>query len=130
MSQDLGRLLLRLGIGGMLFLHGLSKIEHGIAFIEGMMHGHGLPAFFAWGVYLGEVVAPACLVLGLWTRLAGLVCALDMIAAIALVHLKQLGDLGPAGGWAVELPMLYLVGSLAAALLGGGRYAAGRGQWS
>jgi putative oxidoreductase len=130
MSQDLGRLLVRLGVGGMLFLHGLFKIEHGVAFIEGMVRGHGLPGFVAWAVYLGEVAAPICLVLGLWTRLAGLAIAVDMLVALALVHAHELGHLGMAGGWAVELPALYLVGGLVAALLGGGRYAVGKGRWS
>ncbi len=130
MSQDLGRLLLRVGVGGMLLLHGLAKVWRGVAPIAGMLHAHGLPRAFAWGVYLGELVGPALLVLGLWTRIGGLLVAADMLVAVALAHLGALGQLGSSGGWAVELPALYFVGGLAVALLGAGRWSAGRGRWS
>ncbi len=130
MSQDLGRFLLRLGIGGMLLLHGLSKLVHGVAPIATELRAHGLPALLAWGVLAGEVVAPICLVLGALTRIAALVCAANMAVAIALVHPGGLLHLDAGGGWSVELPALYLVGALALALLGGGRYSAGRGSWS
>ncbi len=133
MEQDLGRLVLRLGVGGMLFLHGLAKIEHGIGPIAAAVHAHGLPAFFAWGVYLGEVVGPILLALGIWARIGALLCAADMVVAVLLVHLGQLGQLGhlgPTGGWAVELPALYFAGALAVVLLGAGRYALGSGRFS
>lgn len=130
MSQDLGRFLLRLGVGGMLLLHGLGKLRHGIGGVASLLTAHGLPAFLAWGVYLGEVVGPVLLVLGIWTRGAALLCAADMVVAVLLAHLAQLAQLGPSGGWAVELPMLYLTGSVAIFLLGGGRYAAGKGRLS
>ncbi len=130
MGQDLGRLLLRLGVGGLLLLHGIAKLRHGIGFVVETMHAHGLPGFFAYGVYLGEVVGPLLLLLGLWTRGAALLCAADMVVALLLVHLGSLWQLGPAGGWALELPALYLVGSLAVFFLGAGRYGAGKGRLS
>jgi putative oxidoreductase len=43
-----------------------------------------LPAFIAYGVYVGEVVAPVLIVIGLWSRIAALVVALNMVTAIAL----------------------------------------------
>ena len=46
MSQDLGRLLLRIAIGGLMILHGFHKMRHGIGGITDNVVAHGLPAAF------------------------------------------------------------------------------------
>ena len=46
-----------------------------------------------------------------------------MIIAILMVHTGDIFSLTPQGGWAIELPMLYLLPALALALTGGGCYA-------
>ena len=48
-----------------------------------------------------------------------------MVVALALAHRAELFDIGPMGGWAIELQGLFLFGSLAILLLGAGRYSVG-----
>jgi putative oxidoreductase len=126
--HDLGRLLLRVTVGGLLLLHGVHKIRFGISGIIDDVHAHGLATFIAYGVYLGEVVAPALLILGWGTRVAGLVVAFNMIMAVWLSHASQVFSFSRSGGSAIELDLLYMVGGLAVALLGPGRYSLSGGQ--
>lgn len=131
-ASDFGRLLLRWTIGGLILLHGLSKVTNGPGSLMPMLQGHGLPATLAWGVYLGEVVAPLLLIVGVWTRAAALVIVVNMLFALGLVHLNDLGRINQSGGWAVELQVMYLLGAAAIALLGAGRIGLGgpRGRWN
>ncbi len=130
--DDLGKLILRLAIGILILLHGIAKVLHGVGPIEAMMAARGLPAFLAWAAYIGEVVAPLLLILGLYTRLGGLLIMVNMLVAIALTHSGQLLQLGGSGGWRLELQGLFLFGGLAVAMLGAGRYSIGGkgGSWN
>jgi putative oxidoreductase len=120
-SNDLGKLILRLAIGGLMLFHGVDKIRHGIDPIKGMMTANNVPEFLAYGVYIGEVLAPLLVILGFWTRPAALILAIDMIVAVVLVHREQLGTLNPqSGSWSLELQGLYFFGALAIAFLGAG----------
>ncbi len=121
--DDLGRLLLRVTVGGLLILHGIHKLRHGVGGIEGQLHAKGLPGFFAYGVYVGEVVAPAMMIAGLRARLAGLVVAFNMVVAILLAHAGDVFSLSRSGAWQIELPALYLLGALCVFMLGAGRFA-------
>ncbi|AJC20594.1 DoxX family protein [Pandoraea pulmonicola] len=129
--DDLGKLILRLTLGILLLFHGVSKVINGVGFIEGMITSHGLPGFLAYGAYLGEVLAPVLLILGVLTRLGGLLVVANMLVALFLVHLSQLGDLAKTGGWALELQGFYLFAGLCVMLFGAGRYSVsgGRGAW-
>ena len=125
---DAGLLLLRLGVGTLLLFHGIFKISSGVGWMAGMLGGVGLPPWVGYGVYIGEIVAPVLLILGLWTRLAGLVIAFNMFMAILLARRADIGKVSETGGgWAIELELLFLVGALTLALTGGGRYGLGRG---
>lgn len=130
--DDLGKLILRLGLGIMLLLHGLAKLDGGVGWIVDMMGQRGLPGFVAYGVYIGEIIAPILIILGLFTRLAGLLSVVNMLFAIGLVHMPELFSLGRTGGWALELQGMFLVASLAVALLGAGGYSLGgrNGRWN
>jgi putative oxidoreductase len=124
---DAGLLLLRFGVGTILLFHGIFKATHGVAWISGPLGKAGLPAWLAYGVYIGEIIAPALLILGLWTRLAALVIAINMAMAIFLARRGDIGKINPmGGGWAIEIEVLLLVGALALALAGGGRFGLGR----
>ena len=63
-SEDLGKLLLRVTVGGLMLFHGLFKLTHGIDFISGMLHDIGAPVGLAYGVYMGEVIRPVLMILG------------------------------------------------------------------
>lgn len=124
---DLGLLVLRLGIGTLLLFHGIYKVTHGVAWIAGPLGHAGLPAWMMYGVYVGEILAPVLLILGVWPRLAGLVIAFDLFMAIYLARRGDLGKINPGGAWAIETELLFLVGALTIALAGGGRYGLGKG---
>jgi putative oxidoreductase len=124
---DAGLLVLRLGLGALLLFHGVYKVTHGVAWIAGPLSGAGLPAWLQYGVYIGEVFAPVLVILGLWTRPAAFVIAIDMFMAIFLARRGDVSKVNPAGGgWAIELELMYLVAALALALAGGGRYGLGK----
>lgn len=124
-AADLGRLLLRVGLGAMILLHGIAKIVAGPGFIVGLLAKAGLPSLLAWGVYVGEVVAPLLLIIGLLTRPAAAVVAINMLFAIWLVHMPELLARNKTGGWAIELQGMFLIAALAVMLLGAGRYSVG-----
>ncbi|SDC99106.1 putative oxidoreductase [Cupriavidus sp. YR651] len=131
-SQDVGKAILRIALGALILVHGISKLMTGPGFIVQVVTKAGLPESVAYLVYIGEIVAPILLIIGLWTRLAGLIIAINMIVALALVHASQFGDMAPTGGWALELQGMYLAGALAVALLGAGRMSVGGidGRWN
>lgn len=111
---------LAFGVGVLLLFHGVDKIMNGIGFIEKMLMAKGIPYshYVAYGVYLGEVVAPLALILGKCIRFAGLIIAFNMLVAIVLVHQNDILSLGAHGSWAIELPMFYLIAGIALALGG------------
>jgi putative oxidoreductase len=123
--DDLGKLVLRLGLGALLLLHGLSKLDGGVDWIAGMVAARGLPGFVAYGVYIGEIVAPVLIILGIYARIGGLIAVINMLFVLGLVHMKDLFILGKSGGWAMELQGLYLVGGLVILLMGAGGYSLG-----
>jgi putative oxidoreductase len=131
-SDDFGKLLLRLAVGVLMLLHGIAKLGSGTAGIAGMLSKNGLPPELAYLVYVGEVLAPLLLIIGLWTRAAALIVVANMLVAIGLVHLGDLAKLTPQGGWALELQGLFLLGALAIAFLGAGRLSVGglAGRWN
>jgi putative oxidoreductase len=116
----------------LILLHGISKIRGGPGFILDIVEKAGLPDPFGYLVYVGEVLAPILVVIGLWTRAAALVIAINMIVAILLVHTGELLQISPEGGWALELQGLYLTVPIAIALLGAGRYSVAgiAGRWN
>ncbi|QOL48921.1 DoxX family protein [Massilia litorea] len=124
-SEDTGKLLLRAVLAILLLFHGFSKLSGGIGPIVGMVEKAGLPSVFAYGVYIGEVVAPLLILAGVFTRPAALVVAFNMVVALLLAHTSQFFTMGATGGWALELQAMYLAGALAVALLGAGRYSLG-----
>jgi putative oxidoreductase len=121
-NADLGKLIVRLTLGVLLLFHGIAKLLNGIGFIEGQLASHGLPTILAYGVYIGEVIAPLMVILGYQTRIGALIIVFNMIVAIALVHGHQLLTLSSNGGWALELQGFFLFTALALIFLGPGRY--------
>jgi putative oxidoreductase len=121
MQEDFGKLVGRLSVGGLLLLHGVHKLLTGIAPIKTMVVAHHLPDLVAYGVYFGEIVGPVLVILGLFSRIGGMLIVIDMIAAIALAGTASLFKLNEFGGYALELETLYLLGGLSVALLGAGR---------
>jgi len=122
--RDQGLLVLRLTIAGLLLAHGVSKAGAGVGWISDMLANMGLPGFLAYGAYIGEIMAPLLVLAGLFTRPAALVMAFHMATAILLARRDAIFSINPqSGGFAIELELLFLLGAVAIALLGAGRYA-------
>ena len=120
-----GKLLLRLTVGGLMLFHGISKLFNPgtVGFIGSKLAEAGLPEALAYGVYIGEVVAPMMIIVGLLSRAGAALIVINMLFAIILVHAGDLFALTEHGGWRLELQGFYLLGSLAIVFLGSGRYA-------
>ena len=121
-TEDIGKLVLRLTLGILLIMHGVAKILGGVGGISGMLQSVGLPGFFAYGVYIGEVLAPLLVILGLYARIGALIIVVNMLAALYLAHLGDIFLLGQGGGWKLELQGFFLFTALAVALIGPGRF--------
>lgn len=127
--DDLGKLILRVTVAVLLLFHGIAKVKGGVGFISGLLAQNGLPAFIAYGVYVGEVVAPLLLILGVLTRPAALIIAFNMLMAIFLARRDAVFAVNERGGaWGIEVEAFFLFGALAVFFLGPGRFAIARGQ--
>src|SRR5271169_3075246 len=112
--QPLGLLVLRLSLGLIFFTHGYPKLAHGGAGMQGFFVQHGLPGYFVYISGVLEVFGGMLLVLGLFTRGAALLLAIEMGVAIWKVH-------SSAGYLAVhnyEFPMVMLTACFALATVG------------
>jgi len=123
MSEHIGKLLLRLMLGGLMLFHGVHKAIHGIGFIKMLVVAHGLPEFLAYGVYVGEILAPLLLLLGWKSRIWAGIIAFNMAVAIYLTQISAFLKVGGHGEWALEVPMFYMLSALALVFLGSGKYA-------
>lgn len=122
-NNDLGIFITRIAIGFPMLVYGISKIIHGIGFIEQMMAQQGLPPFLAYGVFIGEIMAPVMIILGFRIRLAGLAFAANCFTAIILAQTGNIFKLNEFGGWALELLVIYMLCGLSFFFTGAGKYA-------
>jgi len=118
-NTNLGLLILRIAIGGLMLLHGIAKLK-GVSGIEGMLNNVGLPSFLAYGVYITEIVAPLLIIIGYRTRLASLIYISGVLFIIFIAHSGDVFSLNKHGGWGIELLGLYLFGAITLFFSGGG----------
>jgi putative oxidoreductase len=125
LNSDVGRLILRVSVGSMMLFHGVAKIMHpaSLDFISGMLSSNNLPALLAYGVYIGEVLAPLMVIVGYQARVGGLIIFINMMFALLLAHTGDFFSLTEHGGWVVELQMFYLMSALSIVFLGSGNLA-------
>ncbi len=128
MMNDLAKLILRLMFGGLMLFHGIGKVTHGVDQISQMLEKMGLPGFIAYGVIVGEVVAPILMIVGFLTRPAALIFAFNMVVAVAMAHRADIFSLTEHGTYALELNAMYFLGGICIFLLGPGVYSASRGR--
>lgn len=131
--EDLGKLVLRVVVGGLMLPHGMAKFnQQAVEKLGGMLTANGLPEVLVYGVYVGEVLAPILMIIGYFTRPAAAIFALNMVVAVGLAHRADLVSFNPqSGGYALELQSLYLFGAVAIMLLGAGKFSisGGNGKW-
>jgi putative oxidoreductase len=124
MSENAGKLILRVVLGFLVLLHGIHKLIGGVDWLEGMLANAGLPGFLRYGVYLGEVAAPLFVIAGYYSRIGAWVIAVNMLFALGLAHTGELFAIDPQrGNLAIELQYMFLFTAIAVALIGPGRYA-------
>ena len=114
--QPLGLLVLRVSLGLIFFAHGYPKLAHSGAGMQGFFVQHGLPGYFVYVSGVLEVFGGILLVLGLFTRGAALLLAVEMGVAIWKVH--SVGGIYAVHDY--EFPLAVLSGSLALATVGAG----------
>lgn len=118
---DSGKLILRLMVGILMLFHGYGKLVYGIGFIENLLIKNNIPTFVAYGIYIGEVLAPILLIIGYKTTIGAFIIILNMLMAIYLVHPNDLFTLSKYGVPSLELVYLYLFACLAIILLKAGK---------
>jgi len=121
-TEDLGKLILRLTIGVLLMMHGIYKLMNGFDGIIALVTANNWPAWVAYGVLIGEILAPALVIIGILTRLGALVIVINLAVAVYLAHFHQFFQISKAGGWILELQGMFFFGALAITLLGAGKY--------
>lgn len=119
---DFGRLLLRLTFGILMLFHGVAKVQHGVGWISDLLQSHGLPGFIAYGAFIGEIIAPVLIIVGLFTRPAAFVYAFNLVVATLLVGMGKFFALTEVGAWALESEALYFFGGVIIMFLGAGKY--------
>jgi putative oxidoreductase len=124
--QGWGLAILRVVVGLVFLGHGFQKLFLiGFGGVAGMLGGQGVPApgLFAVIVTLVEFLGGLALIVGLFTRIAAILLAVDMLVAILTVHLPN-GFFVNNGGY--ELPLVLLAANVALALAGPGEAALDR----
>jgi putative oxidoreductase len=84
--QPVALLLLRAALGLIFISHGYPKLAGTGANMQGFFVQHGLPGAFVYISGILEVFGGILLVLGLFTRVAALLLAMEMAVAIWKVH--------------------------------------------
>ena len=127
---NIGLLILRLSIGGMMLFNGMAKLLQGVDSIKETFFNVGIPEFIAYAVFMGELLAPVLMIIRYRTRLAGILIAITMLVAILTAHSEKIFTLNQYGGWAIEVLGLYLFGALALCFTGAGKFAvSSTGKW-
>ena len=116
-ATDIGLLIFRIGIAGLMLTHGFPKLlrffgSEEIVFGDPLGVGQEVTLFFA---VFAEFLCSILIILGLATRLAAIPLIITMAVAAFIVHATD-------GFGRQELPILYLLGFLLLLFIGSGKY--------
>ncbi len=128
-SDNPGLVLVRVALGLVFTVSGVGKVlgvgpkAMGIQGFAGFLGGLGIPmpTLVAWAVGLLELVGGVLLLVGLLTRVVGTLMAINMAAALVLVHLPS-GFVASNGGY--EYVLVLALCSLGVAVGGPGALSA------
>lgn len=112
---DLGILLVRLGVGIVFLVHGTQKLMM-LSGTIGFFGKLGVPPVLAYLVVAIEFLGGIAMILGLCSRLAGILIAAVMVGSIYLVKF----EVGFSGGY--EFDLVLLLSALGVTFLGAGKY--------
>ncbi|MEN5308931.1 DoxX family protein [Chryseobacterium cucumeris] len=119
---DIGILILRISLGGLMLFHGVDKITNGIDFIYESLSIKGLPLIIANGVYIGELIVPLAILFGFYVRFSSFIFSINMLFSIWLIYFEKAMTLTQHGGWIIELNVMFLLGGVTLFFTGGGKY--------
>jgi putative oxidoreductase len=134
-DDDLSNLVLRLVLGTVFFSHGAQMalgwfggygFSGTMGFFTGTLH---IPAPLAFLVIATQFAGAIALIFGLFTRLAALGIAVNMLVAVAMVHAQFgwfMNWFGNQKGEGFEYHLLAIAIAAALILRGGGKWAADR----
>lgn len=121
-QYDLALAIIRIVVGFAFFMHGWQKMfTMGIGGVTGFFGSLGIPAagLMATIVTLVELLGGLALIIGLGTRIAGALLAVDMLTAMLTVHIAN-GFFVSDGG--IELVLILLAAVVAFVIAGAGRW--------
>jgi putative oxidoreductase len=132
-DNDVSTLLLRLVLGAVFFPHGAQMVlgwfggygfSGTMGFFTGTLH---IPAPFAFLAIAAQFAGAIALILGLFTRLAALGIAANMLVAVAMVHAQYgwfMNWFGNQKGEGFEYHLLAIGIAIVLIIRGGGKWAA------
>lgn len=132
-DNDVSTFLLRILLGVVFFPHGAQKVlgwfggygfSGTIGFFTGVLY---VPALFAFLAIAAEFAGAIALILGLFTRVAALGIAANMLVAVAMVHWQYglfMNWAGNQKGEGFEFHLLAIGVAVVLIIRGGGKWAA------
>jgi putative oxidoreductase len=132
-DNDISTLLLRLVLGVVFFPHGAQMVlgwfggygfSGTMGFFTGTLH---IPALFAFLAIIAQFAGAIALILGLYTRLAALGIAANMLVAVTMVHAQYgwfMNWFGNQKGEGFEYHLLAIGIAVVLIVRGGGKWAA------
>jgi len=115
--RPLGLFVLRVALGMAFMFHGYPKLISNAPYWVQTMSKMGLPGYCAYIVGVVELFGGGLLVVGLFTRGAALLLAIEMGIELARVHIPAVG-IYAVGKY--ELPLVFGAAALALATTGAG----------
>lgn len=108
-KNEIGAFVLRVTLGVIFLIHGITKFQGGIENIVGWFESIGLPGFMAYGVALIEIIGGMALIIGVATRFVSILFAILMIGATLKVKLSLglLGN-GQMAGYELDLALMVI----------------------
>ena len=134
-NDDVAELVLRLMLGIVFFPHGMQKLlgwfggygfEGTMGFFTGKL---GIPVLFAFLAIMAESLGAIALIVGLGTRVAALVIAVEMAVAAMMLHVQNgffMNWFGSQKGEGIEYHLLVIGMGIALMIAGGGKWSLDR----
>jgi putative oxidoreductase len=119
-NSDVGLLIVRVALGGIIFFHGFHKLMHGTDDQFQILASNGIPGVFIYFVYVSEVLAPVLIVLGVFTRISCLTIIVTMIVVFYALPFPI--GLDAHGAMNIESQLYFLLLPIALFFTGPGSY--------
>jgi putative oxidoreductase len=119
-NADVGVLIVRIALGGIIFFHGFHKITHGVADQFQILANNGIPGQLIFFAYVSQVLAPVLIVLGVFTRISALTIFITMITIFYVLPFPV--GMDEHGALNIESQLYFLLLSVALFFTGPGRY--------